>query len=236
MASGGFEARTPCACAAGARLSACAARWSPRPRPSSRRPHRPRTRPRSSRSPTRFRRSRPEHRQSEPVSRRRPSPRARAERARARPAGRVGLPPVDARDEEPVASLYRPAPDLSDALHRPRVRELARFPREESPLEAVGAGRRSCSRTSPITAMPRRSARRATWSCSTSRRCRCRWRPSRPASASSRSQPRADARRHDRRVEHARRFLAPLPRRQAGAAAEAPGIDPLQFPDQPRGT
>ena len=47
-------------------------------------------------------------------------------------------------------------------------------------------------------------------------------------------QSRACARRDDRRLELARRLLAPLPRRQAGAAAEASGIDPLQFPDQPQ--
>ena len=94
-----------------------------------------------------------------------------------------------------------------------------------------GTGRRSCSRTSPITAMPRRWPRPATWSCSTSRRCRCRWRPSRRASASSPSTNHELA--HVAMIDvwnKPRRLLAPVPRRQAGADAEAPGIDPLQFP------
>ena len=99
----------------------------------------------------------------------------------------IRLPAVDARDEQSFAALHRPAPDLFDALSRPGVRERARLPQEELQLGAVGSDHRSCSRTFPITAMPRRWRRRATWSCSTSLRCRCRWRPSRRASAFSRS-------------------------------------------------
>ena len=69
----------------------------------------------------------------------------------------------------------------------------------------------------------RARVRRTTWSCSTSRRCRCRWRPSLPASASSRSMNHELTHvGNDRRVEQPRRILAPLPRRQADADSEAP--------------
>ena len=110
-------------------------------------------------------------------------------------------------------------------------------PRKEFQLEAVGPHDDAAQGFLRLRQCRRARARPATWCCSTSRPCRCRWKPSRRASAFSRS-PTTSSRTSraidvwNKRDAFWRRFLGGKP----APIQKHPGIDPLQFPHQPAGT
>ena len=130
-----------------------------------------------------------------------------------------------------LAALFRPGPDLSDALHRAGVRECARFPQAQVQLDAVGPDHGAAQGLRRLWQRRRALDARTMRCCSTSRRCRSTMETFTPGERFFTMTNHELAHVATMDVWNKRdAFWRRLPARQADADPGASGIDPLQLP------